>query len=364
MTTLLKRWSDRLLGRGDASVTTPIFDGALKPNQLLESSQVVAGFDAAMDMATDGVNLFVADGERVLRIELDGRVVQVATAGGPISALAALPQGRFAVAVGGREICILEGSNVITSWRDAAGKPFRSVNALSAAPDGRLLATEGSTVHDGEDWQRDLLSHGDSGRVLALDIGAAELREIASGLQGPFGVVAGEKATLYSESWRHRVVDIHSGRPATVMDNLPGYPSRIAPAAGGGYWLTAFAARTQLIEFVLRERVLRRRMLDEIDPRYWIAPAFSSGNNFLEPLQGGGVKQMGVLKPWAPPRSYGLVVRLDAQGLPLYSLHSRVGGVHHGIVAAAECHGRLYALSRGSGSLLALELSELSGEFQ
>ncbi len=125
-----------------------------------------------------------------------------------------------------------------------------------------------------------------------------------------------------------------------------------------------FAARTQLIEFVLREPVLRRRMLAEVDPAYWIAPALNSGQSFLEPLQGAGVKQMGQLKPWAPPRSYGLVVRLDPKGLPLFSLHSRVGGIHHGIVAAAECGDRLYVLSRGSGRLLVLPLAGLAERIQ
>ena len=29
-------WKDRLLGRADASITVPVFDGALKSNNLLE----------------------------------------------------------------------------------------------------------------------------------------------------------------------------------------------------------------------------------------------------------------------------------------------------------------------------------------
>ena len=48
----------------------------------------------------------------------------------------------------------------------------------------------------------------------------------------------------------------------------------------------------------------------EIDPEYWIAPKLKSGQSFLEPMQGAHIKTMGVIKPWAPPRSYGLVIRL------------------------------------------------------
>ena len=32
-----------------------------------------------------------------------------------------------------------------------------------------------------------------------------------------------------------------------------------------------------------------------------------------EPMQGAHIKTMGVVKPWAPPRSYGLVIRLNAR---------------------------------------------------
>jgi len=35
MTRALLEWKDRLLGRGDASITVPVFDGALKSNNIL-----------------------------------------------------------------------------------------------------------------------------------------------------------------------------------------------------------------------------------------------------------------------------------------------------------------------------------------
>ena len=147
--------------------------------------------------------------------------------------------------------------------------------------------------------------------------------------------------------------------PKPVVDSLPGYPSRLAPAAGGGYWLTCFALRTQLVEFVLREPGFRKRMLKEIEPAYWIAPALNSGNTFLEPMQGAHLKMMGVVKPWAPPRSYGLVIRLTEEGRIRYSLHSRFDGRHHGVVAAVECAGHLYLLAKGCNRLLRISVSEL-----
>ena len=103
-------------------------------------------------------------------------------------------------------------------------------------------------------------------------------------------------------------------------------------------------------------------MVREIDPRFWVVPALSSGHSFLEPLQGAGVKQMGVLKPWAPPRSYGLVIKVSAQGRIQSSMHSQVDGQHHGITGIAECQGHLYAVSKGSERLLRVALSATSAQ--
>ena len=77
-----------------------------------------------------------------------------------------------------------------------------------------------------------------------------------------------------------------------------------------------------VLELVLREPEYRHAMMAEVDPRYWIAPALRSGQSFLEPMQGGALKQMGILKPWAPSLSYGLVLRLSPDFIALQSLHS------------------------------------------
>ena len=67
---VLRSLADNWLGRGEATVTVPSFDGALKPNQQLESAQTVANFDAAEDLASDGENVYVADGP--VRSGIDG----------------------------------------------------------------------------------------------------------------------------------------------------------------------------------------------------------------------------------------------------------------------------------------------------
>jgi sugar lactone lactonase YvrE len=355
----LKQWTERLLGRGDAAISVPVLDGALKSNRLIEDADVVAELDAPEDLASDGTSLFVADGARVLRVDGEGASTAAHTFERTVSALACLPGGGIAVALGGHEVRVVGGAHDGRRFDAVDGKRLNAVNALAGTANGRLLATDGSQTNPPERWKHDVMELGRSGRLLEFDLGDGSARIRADGLAYAFGAGAvADDAAWVCESWRHHVVQIggaQSGR--AVVDGLPGYPSRIAPAAGGGWWLTCFTLRTQLVEFVLREPAFRKRMLKEIDPRYWIAPALTSGNTYLEPMQGAHLKTMGVVKPWAPPRSYGLVIRLDDQGLIRYSLHSRFDGKHHGIVAAVERGGWLYLLCKGRGRLLRLSVA-------
>jgi hypothetical protein len=359
-----RAFADRLLGRGEATITVPSFDGALKPNQILEKAETIGQFEAPEDLATDGTTLYIADGTAILR--LDGAAAtEVRRFDRPITALCCLPGGGIAVALGGREVQVFttpSAANAATTFADTS---MNAINALSPGAGGTLVATDGSATRPTGQWVHDLMERGRTGRVLVLDIASGRVRTIASGLHYAFGACTAGDAVFVSESWQHRLIAIASdGSRRPILDNLPVYPSRLAPAASGGFWLTAFAARTQLVEFVLRENAYRRRMMAEIDPEYWIAPKLKSGQSFLEPMQGAHIKTMGVVKPWAPPRSYGLVIRLSANGTPLYALHSRVDGVNHGVAAAVEMNGALFAIAKGPGRLLRVPLGTIEEELR
>jgi hypothetical protein len=360
----LRSLIDRFLGRGDATITVPSFDGALKPNQLLEKAETVASFYAPEDLATDGKTVYIADGAAILRLNA-GSTTEVRSFDKAITALCSLPDGKIAVALDGREVRVFATPAAPQPEATFSGSSMNAINALAAGPRGTLVATDGSTTRPCGQWVHDLMERGRSGRLLALDLSSGGVRTITSKFRYAFGVCASGEEFLVSESWRHRLVAISpKGRRRVMLDNLPIYPSRISAARSGGFWLTAFAARTQLVEFVLRENAYRRRMMAEIDPQYWIAPKLQSGQSFLEPMQGAHIKTMGIVKPWAPPRSYGLVIRLNAEGTPLYALHSRADGINHGIVAAVETDGALYALAKGPGRLLRLPLSGIEEELR
>ena len=354
MISFITDWVERYRGRGEHAITIPMFDGPLKANRLLEDANVVADLPAPEDMTTDGKTLFVADGQRVLR--LDGAsFAEHHRFDQTVTALCCLPGGGMAVALEGRKVKILGGSYSGAEWTSAGGHPFVSVNAIAPRGNGELLVTEGSARHPYENWCHDLMSRGHTGRVVQIDLGSGGTKELKRDLHFAFGCMPVGDKVWVSETWKHRVVAVQPAAEDTiVVDWLPGYPCRISPASDGGFWLCALAGRTQLVEFVLREDAYRKRMMEEVEPAYWIAPALSSGDDFLEPLQASAMKTRGVLKPYAPPRSYGLVIRLNSAGTPIASFHSRLDGKNHGVVAATELDRQLYVLAKGRRRILRL----------
>src|SRR5450755_374253 len=164
----LRDWKDRLLGRGDASITVPVFDGALKSNNILEEAPVFVALEAPEDLATDGRSLYVADGVAVLCYDVsaagaDRSASEVQRFDRPVTALACLPTGGLAVALDGREIRIVGGAHDGRRWDAVGGAKLNAVNAISVAPDGRLLVTDGSLEHPVGNWRHDLMSLGRSG---------------------------------------------------------------------------------------------------------------------------------------------------------------------------------------------------------
>ncbi len=151
-----------------------------------------------------------------------------------------------------------------------------------------------------------------------------------------------------------------AGVSRAALDELPAYPARLSRTTGGGFWLALFAPRRQLTELVLREDDFRAEMMATIPPESWVGPDFSDMADGDQPLQSGSVRQMGIMKPWAPSRSYGLVVRLDEQLRPLGSAHSRADGGMHGIASVVELDRHVYVAARGADTLLRLPVEDVS----
>lgn len=345
----------------------PTLDGAYVPNDRLEELPAIGPQLVQPDDIAPGGNgdAFVSSRNRLLRLsgpDLREHSV-VAEFAAPISALARLADGTLAVGINGGGVrCIGPDGSVVATLDEASGTQLRCVTAIAEDPArGGLYLTIGSVQHDAEDWVFDLMEGNRAGMLVYWPRGATTAEVLLRDLAYPNGLEGTDDGLLLTQAWTHSLVRYrpgNNGRGGTevLIDNMPGYPARIAPASGGGHWLAVFAMRTQLVELVLREPEFRREMMRSVDPELWIRPALRATGSYLEPLQGGGIKKLGIRKPWAPPRAYGLVVRLGADCEPMYTLHSRVGGSNHGVMAAREIGGRLVIAAKGNDRLLAYDL--------
>lgn len=335
---------DAFRGRGAFAATVPPMDGALRPNTLLEEAAVVLRTAAPDNLVLHRGRVLFSSGPVIMALDpANGTATEVRRCDAEVAALA--------VAGDTLAIGLTDGTLILSNGDDRiAFGTGPCITSLANAGPGRLIVCVGSAKNPAGEWKRDLLQAGSTGSVWALTVADGALSKLAGGLSWPSGAaVAGEQIVVV-EAWKHRLTQIGA---APLVTDLPGYPSRLSPAPGG-WWLSVFAPRNQLIELVLRETEYRERMMKEVEPDHWISPTLSPAANFNEPMQGGAIRTHGIIKPWAPTRSYGLLVRLDANFQPIASYHSRADGRFHGVTSALQIGDRVLVASRGGNAILSL----------
>ena len=356
---------DFLRGGGEYSISVPPFDGALRPNERIEEGRIVASVQAPDNLVLAATGVHFSSGRKLLRLAVAAgendraEPVEVQELTSQITAIAACGDG-LAVGLEGGGVSIVGGAQRGRTFAELERTPLNCPTALAFADPATLYVANGSSRHAPSKWKHDLLESGASGTVWRVDLPSGRATQLADGLAYPYGLLPTPAGgLLLSESWRHRLILIAAGGShATVLQNLAAYPSRISTCADGGAWVAMFAPRRRLIEFVLREPAYRRRMMTEIGSDYWIAPTLAPMSSFLEPLQGGTLKKLARLKPWAPTPSYGLIMRIDDRFQPVDSLHSRADGTRHGIRSVLETPGGLLAASAGANAIVAISRNE------
>jgi len=355
--------AQRLLGMRPAA-TVPSMDGALRPNRALDEAATLAECAAPDNLVWQDDHLLFTSGKRVLLLDslhLEGEPEQILHFDGEITALAAAEDGSLAVGLGPSGIVMVGGAHDGRTITALGGRKLIAPTALGFSDPDTLFVCLGSDLHPAADWQRDLLERRATGSVWRVPLDGGAPACLAVQLAWPNGLLLHDGRIAVSEAWRHRLLDFPSrqrGAPRVLLDDLPGYPGRLSPAPDGGAWLSVFAPRTQLVEFVLREDRYRHWMMQTIEPAHWIAPSLRAGLSYKEPMQGGAVKTLGIFKPWAPSRSYGLAVRLDRDFIPTASLHSRADGRRHGVTSCLESKGELIVACKGDDVLVSAELAQ------
>ena len=349
----IRNFIDRMRGNGRHAITTPPMDGVLQPNNLIEDAALLAEVTAPDNLARAGGEVFVTSGTQMMKLSAGG-VETVAGFPDEINAVAASPGGALAIVFANGRVLIRGGAH---DGLAIENKALTCGTAVCFAGEDTVYVCQGSDRNPLSEWKRDLMERNALGSVWKIELAAGAFSRIAGGLAFPYGILARDDASLVvAESWRSRLITFDgAGNVRSLLQDLPGYPARLMPRADGrGVWLSLFAPRSQLIEFVLREDKFREDMLRSIPSDLWMAPSLTAPHSFLEPLQGGGLKQLGVMKPWAPTRSFGLVISLDENLEPVASWHSRADGVRHGITSIVDRGDGVIAASKGGNALVFL----------
>jgi len=249
--------------RGKA-VTIPPLDGAFRPNTRLDDASALTSLAEPDNLLVADGRLLASSGHIIYAINAGAEPAVVETFSAPVTALALSPSGELVVGlesgqllIAGKEVSLPAGIGCIT--------------ALAHGDDGALWLANGSAEHAPSQWAADLMKKGASGSLWRCGLAEIRFQKVAGDIAFPYGLHPMGRDMLVSESWRHQLIrfDGATGNRSTVLTHLPGYPARLSPSADGGAWLTLFAPRNRLIEFVLQETHYRQDMIDQVPPAYF-----------------------------------------------------------------------------------------------
>jgi hypothetical protein len=331
--------------------SVPPMEAGLRPNDWMSDAtsrlpEKVVDVDA---VATRAGTLYYSAGQFVHALNDPSAPVDL---GDPVTAIAASPT-RLVAAVSGRGLVEIASTGTKMISEDHA--VLRCVTDLAFGADDVIFATVGSAVHDVEDWSRSLLEDDSSGSVVIVRNGSAEV--VARDLAWPSGVAVDGDSLILALSLAHTI----ERRPLTAINtsgaelvrNMPVYPGRIEPGPDG-FWVAAPYVRNRFTELLIDEPVIRKDMMGSIEQDQWFVPRLGRGNPWTDPLQIGQLRVLGVIKPWAPARSYGLVFHIDRSGRITESHHSRSDRDRHGITGVAVLDGSVVVAARGASDIYQL----------
>jgi hypothetical protein len=337
--------------RATAKPPVMTLEGVLGPNSRLDEARSISvdrpdaiAIDAAGRLAfSSGASVFALD-----RFDDAPRLVHAFDE--TVTALAASPDGRLAIGLATGRMHVL----------DPAGKarPGDFHANAEAGPVVDCLFGDGEEIitlqsgYPSADAALSMAPWEPARRgVLAAHLPDGGVRRLAGELHCPMGVTRDRAGDLViTELDAARVVDAQ-GRVRRA--GFPAYMGRIRKV-DGGFALACLSRRDPLIEFLRTERRFVDEMKTKIDPRHWISPRANPEFSADFPIELGATRLFGEIKPWAPSFSYGLIILLDEDFMPIGSAQSRANGRRHAISNALVWNGELIAVSQASGEILNL----------
>jgi sugar lactone lactonase YvrE len=304
----------------------PETTGALAPNRELAGADTVVSCEGPEDVAFDSEGRLYT-GTQQNHVVRTVNPVETDTTNADLERVATVDGRPLGMTFDGEDLLVCatdvglqsvsaDGAVTTLSAR-AGGRSIEFADDLHVADDGTVYFSD-ATEH--AIFQDELFELRDSGRLLAYDPGTDDTSVVLEGLGFANGVCphADGESLLITETSRYRVTRYwidgdREGEFERFATNLPGYPDNIEAAADGTHWLAVPTPRDDL--------------LDGLHARPWVK------------------RQLGKLPTAAMERiegdPYGLVLRLDADGEVVESLHDP-DGVVFGVTSATPRNGALY----------------------
>ena len=244
--------------------------GPFAVNQRLKAAEVLA-----VDAGVGPEGLAFDDEGMLYTGYLDGRVVKLDPASGALTELAntgGRPLGMVmteaglvvADAINGLLRIAADGT-VTTLSTQSDARPFRFVDDVDVAPDGRLYFSDASHRYGADQLMHDFFEHAGTGRLLRHDPATGITETLVDGLHFANGVAVGPNGdyVLVTETGRYQVTRYwlngpQSGTTDVFIDNLPGFPDNISYDDDGRFWLALYAPRDPVLDLTLPQPWLRK----------------------------------------------------------------------------------------------------------
>lgn len=325
-------------------------EGVLGPNSRLDDAAgLPVAAPAVLAIARDGHLLF-SSGEAIFSLQKwDATPTLWRAFDSPVSALCCSPGGLVAVGCADGAIVVLDQAGDVSTRWSLSLAPSQAADCLFLSETELAVVSNGYKVDEAPlslaPW--DVTARG---QVSVIGSGG-EMRVLASGLHCPMGISRDHKGDLLiTELERACIVDATGW---ARQSGYPAYPGRLR-RTNSGYVMACLARRDPLIEFLKKEPAFIAEMKATIDPGNWISPRLKPDFSHDFPIELGATRLFGEVKPWAPSFSYGLLIELDRQLMPIRSAHSRANGRRHAITDAVSWNGDIIAVSQASGEILNL----------
>ena len=176
----LRRRLDALWGRGEASITIPSMDGALRPNSILDRAPVLLSMPSPDNLVMGADAIYFSTGRDVFALagagmQADAKPRHVFEK--IVSCLAAHASGALAVGTAGA-LSVHGGRYDGKTFAQLGTQPLVCPTALSFDGPDALLVCLGSRTSPPGEWKRDLMQRNRSGSVWRLNL-ADEFRRLS-----------------------------------------------------------------------------------------------------------------------------------------------------------------------------------------